>query len=167
MHFLCWLLPLSIKILSNKRAPSIAQDHTIRIDHGHDLKYEVIPEYPSLNARSNKVIYDSLHHVRCSCFSWVHSGTENDGFLLLHLLLAVCESRNCEHIAGITSIGLAEHLSPQPVFGLRVVLKLSQVPLHVCVGVGIAVSKVNSVIIMLKLNTKSQSVVVAGLLSFD
>ena len=59
------------------------------------------------------------------------SGTENDSLLLLVLLLAIREGSDSQHITGVSSICLAEHLPFKSVFGLGIRLQLVEVPLQI------------------------------------
>ena len=94
----------------------------------------------------------------------MYSGAKNDSLLLFHLLLTVCEGSNRQHITGVASICLTEHFSSKSIFGLGVVLKLAQISLQISVGIWIAVSKIHSVVVMVELDAKRQSVVVPCLL---
>lgn len=42
-HLATWVHPLSIQIKARQAAPVVTDDHTVRIQHGHHFKYEVVP----------------------------------------------------------------------------------------------------------------------------
>jgi hypothetical protein len=86
------VLPLTVEVLTDQGASCIAKDHTVWVHHRYNLKDKVVSEYPRLNTRSNQIVNNALHHVRGASLSRVHSRTENNRFLLFHLLLSVCKS---------------------------------------------------------------------------
>jgi len=67
-------LPPSVEVTPCQRATIISIDDTIWVEHGYDLKYEVLPEYFCLFIVSiGKEVDDATHHPRSNCFSRVHS----------------------------------------------------------------------------------------------
>ena len=95
----------------------------------------------------------------------MHSRRNYDAFACLDRLWIALERCNYQHVTVIASNGLTESLSPHPVLALRVALQLVKIALQVCVGVRIAVGKVNNVRIVLESHRPSQSVVIACVLA--
>ena len=162
------ILPLSIKILADKRASCVAQNDTVRINHGHDLEDKVISQNSCTDRRSHEVVDDTFHHVGGSGFTRMHPRADDDTFLIFHLLLVIREGRDGQQIAGISGVRLAQHLPSESVLSLWVLFELCKVSLKIRVGVWVTMRKVDGIAIMVKLDAEGQRVVVtAWLLLLD
>ena len=75
------------------------------------------------------------------------------------------KSGDDKHVTIVSSNGLAEGSSPHTILPLGICLKCIKIPLHVCVGVWIAVRQVNSVFVVLELTLPCESIIVALILS--
>lgn len=95
----------------------------------------------------------------------MHSRADDDALLLLHLLRTVREGCDCQQITGIASEVLSQHFSLELVSRSWVGLDLGQISLKIRICIWIAMSKVDRVIIMLKLDAKRQGIVVECSLS--
>ena len=136
--------PLSVEIDQIEVAAIVADDDSIGVEHGHDLKDEILPEDLGDVGVAEQVVDDVLDNIRRHRLSGVHSGGEEDALLLL----SVVEIADDEIVAVIASDGLAEGLPLQQVLSLWVNLQLFQEILKAGVGVGIAVGNVDSVAVI-------------------
>jgi len=89
------ILPLSIQVLPDKRAPGIPKNHAIWIDHWYNFENVIVPQYSGADAWTYQVVNDALLHIGSASLSGVHSCGYYDRLLLLHLLFIVSERRNC------------------------------------------------------------------------
>ena len=163
MLLLRGLLPLPVQVLAHQWTSCISQNDSISIDHGHDFEYEVVSKDPCADARANQVVDDALHHVWCSCLSWVDSRTDYDSFLLLHLV-TVRECCDRQHICRISRIRLAEHLPSKSVSGLRVIFEIAKVSLQIWICIRVTMSEVYRIVVVLELKTEGKCVIVPRLL---
>ncbi len=86
---LIWPNKLPIQILATQTGPIIANNHPIRINHGHNLKNHTLPQLLSpLRIRAHK-LNKSLHHVRPITLAGMDSAREEDQ-LFLHWFIEVC-----------------------------------------------------------------------------
>lgn len=76
-------------------------------------------------------------------------------------MFIISESSDGEHFAKVSSVGLTQSFSPEPVPGLRIFLQVVEVSLQVWVSVGVRMCEIYRIIIMVKLNTESKRVVMA------
>ena len=54
--------PLSVKVLPDKGAPIISDNHAVRVKHRDYLKHECIPEEVCLLFVADEVFYDAIHN---------------------------------------------------------------------------------------------------------
>lgn len=86
--FLWWLQPLSIKICSGKIAAVVANDHTVDIEHRHNLEYEILSQGLGYDAVPEQEVYDVLNDVAAHSLARMDSCCEEYGSLLLVLRVA-------------------------------------------------------------------------------
>lgn len=84
----------------------------------------------------------------------------NHSFSLLHLLRVTAKCGHSQQVYIVSSQGLAQHSSFEAHSFARVTLELIQVPLEIRVGVGVAVCKVNRVVVILELDVEGKCVIV-------
>ena len=167
MSLLRRLLPLPVEVLADQRAPGVAKDDAIWIDHGNDFENEVVTQDSGTDAGANQVVNDALHHVRSSSFTRVDSSAEDDGLFWLHSLLRISKSSYGQYIYNIPSISLAQHFPAKSIFGLLVIFKFAQIPLQIGVRIRVAVRKKAGVTIMVELDAESQGVKMATWLFYN
>lgn len=158
--------PWPIEINSCKWASGVSVDHSIWIHHGYDFEKKVVSEHFCTNAWTNQIIYDAFHHIWCSSFTRMYTSRNDDSFLLFHFLCAICEGSHSQQITRISSKILAKHLPLKLILCPGIRLNLCKVSLQIWVCIWITMGKVNGVIIMRKLHTECQCVIMKWTFSF-
>jgi len=84
------LLPLPVEVASEKRAPVVAVDDAVWVEHGHDPYHEVLSQFVCLFGK--QVADYPIEHVRCLRLSWMHSARYEYRLLLPMILEKLIES---------------------------------------------------------------------------
>jgi len=75
--------PSAIEVDTQDVTTVISVNHAVRVQHGHDFKYELFSECLGLFARGlEQKVYHTLHHKGGVGFSWVHSACHEDHLLV-------------------------------------------------------------------------------------
>jgi hypothetical protein len=112
--------PHSVEIYACQRAPRIAIDNSISIDHRNTFDKIVVSQEFGANRWSDKIVEDAFHHVGGSCFAWMYTSTDDDSLLLFDLFRGIIEISNRQHIARISRESLTKQLSLKVTVGARI-----------------------------------------------
>lgn len=82
-------IPYSVEVLSRRITSKIAHLHAVYVHHGYYGKLHLVPQPFSFSWVSTQIPYNTLHHERTHCFSWVLSSL-NEHLSLLFGGCIVC-----------------------------------------------------------------------------
>ena len=140
-------------------------NHSVWIQHGHDLKYKIISENFSIESGASEIVNDALHHPASPGLAWMHSSCQYDSFPHFDGFGVTREVGYYQHFAIISGQGLAERASFDSIFLARVCLNLLQVSTQIGIGVGVAMREVNNVAVIIERNREGHGVVIACVLT--
>ena len=162
MLLLCRLLPLPVHVLANETAAGIAENDAVGVHHRDDFEHKVVAEDSRADAWPHQIVDSTLDHPAGACLARVHSRRKYNRLLVLRLLLILRLRRDGQHVDRVAGVRLTEQLAPKTILRHRIVLELEEVALQICEGVRIAVREVNSVKIMIELNSPGERVISAS-----
>ena len=151
--------PLSVKVLPNQRTSVIADDNAIRIQHGYDFEDIRVSQVLSFVIVANQELNNALHHPGSVALTWMNSCCENNRLSNCDLFRDTRKISNNKHINIIPRKTLTKHSFPNFILILKCtgfVHELAQV----CVTVWVAMSEINSVVIMFCRVLESETVIV-------
>lgn len=157
--------PASVQVNSGQIAPRTAIDDTINVEHRNDLENEVVAEDLCLQERSCQVINDTLHHPAGTCLSRMNTRRYYNTFARLDSLRVTLEGCDDEHVAVVTSNGLAQRLSSHAILSFRVCLEAIDVAAQVSVSIGVAVREVDYIRVMFEGDAPCERIVVSSILT--
>lgn len=139
--------PLSVQVLPDQGASVVANDDTIWVEHWNDLEDVVVSQEASLLFVADKEVNDPLHDPAGIAFTRVDSRREYDSFAHSDVFRSAAEVGDNEHVDIVASKRLAEYRLPDLVLVLVRASVVDQLT-DVCVGVRVAMSKVDGVVVV-------------------
>lgn len=82
-----WVQPLPVQIVPTEAAAVVANNDSIGVEHGYDLKHIFVPEGDCLLLIAHEKVDDALHNKGSLAFSRMDSGTDYNGRSLSNLIL--------------------------------------------------------------------------------
>jgi hypothetical protein len=167
----CWVyfplrvIPNTVEVDTGQVATSRTIDNAVGVEHRNDLEDEIVSENLRVQGRPSQVIQYALHYPRGGRLARVHTRGYNHALTVFNGFRVALKGGNDYHLTVIACDGLRQGATSQTVLALRVLLQVVQVANHVCIGVRVAVSQVNHVVVMVELHAKGQCVIVTSILS--
>lgn len=158
MNSLARKFPTPVEITSSSATSIITVDDSIRVEHRYYFKHEVVSQSCTFKVvRISKEIYNSPHHKRPNCFSWVNSCRDANCFFWLYFLYTAC---NCQNLAFNSSKRFAKVLASYELLSSWVTLQNLEVFCHVAVCIWKAVTKKYCIVVKKKVIGESCGVVI-------
>lgn len=151
-------LPLSVQVDTHQGTAVVAYNNSVWVLHGHDLEYKGVSEVLGALRVADQEFYHPVHHPAGVGFARMNSACQDNALSDCYVHRVGSEVSYNKHVYVVSSQRLAEHGLPNFVFVGERAPRLD-VLAQICVGVGIAVGKKHSVVIVRESYLKRERIV--------
>lgn len=75
---------LAVQVLAGQRVTGVAHDDSVRVQHRHQLEYELVAQSLGHRCVTGDEVHQALHHPRRRCLAGMNSRRHHNRFLSLH-----------------------------------------------------------------------------------
>jgi hypothetical protein len=144
--------------LAWKRTSIVADNDSIRIEHGDNFEHEVVPQILGSFVVTHQILQGPVHDVGCIWLARMHSRSQHNGSTKSNFLRTRDEVSDNNHFTVVLSNGLAQNGLSDFIFGFRSAYRVQEFT-AVTVSVGVAMCEVDLVIFIFKCALECEGVI--------